>query len=783
MDNLRNLATKGVKKFCPGSGSGSKKRITSGRGSSSSRYTRVPSPSVPLGTPFEEEIGVGAHDMDNVEAQENYGIEEENEVDAVNLDEDNENIAETSAVVDANVRSESVNLPFRPLSAPKPHKRTSIAWQFFECISDIEVQCTICQQIYKHRSGGKQGGTGTLMRHITEDHKRELNIVKGGGDVGGSTQTRMDPATGQVAKKYNKLRDREEIAKMRWREEDEEEEFDSKRRRAASQFFELEADVDSDENGDSDDSNAEDDFIDDARVDERDNFAARQGHVIHPQIGEDEDEEDIEEFERRIEERYGRKSKYEEEEDTIEVFQQALLPTVTDSKLWMVKCAIGHEKDVAACLMQKQIDKAFKLQIKSVIALDHLQNFIYIEADKEYHVREACKGMRNIFLKNKMVMVPIKEMSDVLTMKKREREFPNGSWVRMKRGTYKGDLAQIVNGDDIRRRVTVKLIPRIDFRALVNQFDGIKIPKEDKCCPPARFWSATKAKALGIPVTWQKDSVTGDYFDTVNDLEKFRGARGDDNDRAERLSFSTLPVKNLRKKHLKEGDRVVVLNGELKTIQGRVLRVDDDVVYLKPESEGLPQSVAIHSKDLCKIFELCDYVKVVSGGKEGATGTITSVKGHVVTVLPDKSINTFDVLADHVEENCEVAYCRVSPRSVSIPNIRPLPPPKKGYRIANFRRPPSPQKKGYDFGRARRDPLLNARIKIRQGLHNGMVGRVVEVRGRRVSVELEAQMNHAYVDRSQIYEIVEADNSSCAEERYGLGSETPMYCPRTPLRP
>ncbi|PHT28082.1 putative transcription elongation factor SPT5 -like protein 1 [Capsicum baccatum] len=156
-------------------------------------------------------------------------------------------------------------------------------------------------------------------------------------------------------------------------EDEEEEEFDSKWRRPASHFFELEADVDSDEDGDSDDSDAEDDFIDDARVDEKDNFALRQRHVIHPQIGEDEDDEDIEEFERRIEERYGRKSRYEEEEDTIEVFQQALLPTVTDSKLWMVKCAIGHEKEVAACLMQKQMDKTFKLQIKSVIALDHLQ--------------------------------------------------------------------------------------------------------------------------------------------------------------------------------------------------------------------------------------------------------------------------------------------------------------------------------------------------------------------------------------------------------------------------
>ncbi|KAF3668248.1 hypothetical protein FXO38_08178 [Capsicum annuum] len=105
-DNENIGETPAVLKNCPGSGSDSKKRITSGRGSSSRRYTRVPSPPVSLGTPFEEEIGVVAHDMDYVEAQENYGIEEENKVDAVNLDEDNENIGDTPAVENANVRSE-----------------------------------------------------------------------------------------------------------------------------------------------------------------------------------------------------------------------------------------------------------------------------------------------------------------------------------------------------------------------------------------------------------------------------------------------------------------------------------------------------------------------------------------------------------------------------------------------------------------------------------------------------------------------------------------------------
>jgi predicted transcriptional regulator YdeE len=39
--------------------------------------------------------------------------------------------------------------------------------------------------------------------------------------------------------------------------------------------------------------------------------------------------------------------------------------------------------------MQKYIDKGSELQIRSAIALDHLKNYIYVEADKEAHVREV----------------------------------------------------------------------------------------------------------------------------------------------------------------------------------------------------------------------------------------------------------------------------------------------------------------------------------------------------------------------------------------------------------
>ena len=65
--------------------------------------------------------------MDYVEAQKNYSIEEENEVDAVDLDEDDENICEAPTVGNGNVRSELVNRPPRPPRASRARRTTSIA--------------------------------------------------------------------------------------------------------------------------------------------------------------------------------------------------------------------------------------------------------------------------------------------------------------------------------------------------------------------------------------------------------------------------------------------------------------------------------------------------------------------------------------------------------------------------------------------------------------------------------------------------------------------------------
>lgn len=61
----------------------------------------------------------------------------------------------------------------------------------------------------------------------------------------------------------------------------------------------------------------------------------------HPLLPyEDDEQQDVEEYERIVHERYAGIHNVECDQETADVEQQALLPSVRDPKLWMVKCAV-----------------------------------------------------------------------------------------------------------------------------------------------------------------------------------------------------------------------------------------------------------------------------------------------------------------------------------------------------------------------------------------------------------------------------------------------------------
>ncbi|KAF3945796.1 hypothetical protein CMV_027864 [Castanea mollissima] len=73
---------------------------------------------------------------------------------------------------------------------------------------------------------------------------------------------------------------------------------------------------------------------------------------------------------------------------------------------------VGRERNSAFCLMQKYVDLkslGTKLQIISAFALDHIKGCIYIEADKQFDIIEACKGLTTIY-SSRIATVPKNEV-------------------------------------------------------------------------------------------------------------------------------------------------------------------------------------------------------------------------------------------------------------------------------------------------------------------------------------------------------------------------------------
>lgn len=67
-----------------------------------------------------------------------------------------------------------------------------------------------------------------------------------------------------------------------------------------------------------------------------------------------------------------------------------------------------------------------------------------MEAYKQTHVKQAIEGVGNLRMGYwNQQMVPIKEMTDVLKVVKEVTNLKPKSWVRLKRGIYKDDIAQV----------------------------------------------------------------------------------------------------------------------------------------------------------------------------------------------------------------------------------------------------------------------------------------------------------------------------------------------------
>lgn len=453
-----------------------------------------------------------------------------------------------------------------------------------------------------------------------------------------------------------------------------------------NRFIDDIAEVSGDEDEEDEDEEGIDDLFDDAGElpDARDAAEVRRAiREADLQLQKDE-EVNPEELEKYLKERFGRDRVAAYAADEVEagegaVLQQALMPTAKDPKLWVVRCAENAEREMVVCILQKCYDYAAKgkpLLIKAAFCKDNLKGYIYVEAHKETHVREALSGLRSIFHSKPPRIVPLTEMVEAVTVETTSvKAVQPGSWIRMRAGLYKGDLGKVIDVDINSGKATVKLVPRIDYAALANRDPAEarrNFGKQPKVRPPPRPFSIDEAKANRLEVSQNRDRATGELFYVLNnnnrfrqgylvkisalkslvlqteippldELQRFQAAQQDENrgtndleSLVESLQKDGIDIEAAQVAKFKTGDRVIAVDGDLKNATGKVEHVSDEAtVLVKIDDESIKDLVSFRPRELVKYFEAGDHVKVINGKHEGETGMVVAVDGGVATLFTD----------------------------------------------------------------------------------------------------------------------------------------------------
>ncbi|MBN3309999.1 SPT5H factor, partial [Amia calva] len=316
------------------------------------------------------------------------------------------------------------------------------------------------------------------------------------------------------------------------------------------------------------------------------------------------------------------------------------------------------------------------LQIKSVVAPEHVKGYIYVESYKQTHVKAAIEGVGNLRMGFwNQQMVPIKEMTDVLKVVKEVTNLKPKSWVRLKRGLYKDDIAQVDYVEPSQNTISLKMIPRIDFdriKARMSLKDWFAKRKKFKR-PAQRLFDAEKIRGLGGEVTTDGDFlifegnrysrkgflfksfamsavITDGVKPTLSELEKF-----EDQPEGIDLEVVTETTGKEREHNLQPGDNVEVCEGELINLQGKILSVDGNKITILPKHEDLKDPLEFPAHELKKYFKMGDHVKVIAGRFEGDTGLIVRVEENFVILFSDLTMHELKVLPRDLQLCSETA--------------------------------------------------------------------------------------------------------------------------------
>lgn len=397
-----------------------------------------------------------------------------------------------------------------------------------------------------------------------------------------------------------------------------------------------------------------------------------------------------------LREKYGRRTATTS--DVATVPKRLLLPSVDDPSIWGVKCKQGKEREIVFALMKRVEERAGTknpLPIISALERKNIQGYIYVEARRQADVLAALEGVINAYPRSPITLVPIKEMPDLLRVMKSEQLQPGG-YVRIKRGKYSNDLAQIDDVETNGLEASLRIVPRLDY----GQNEDGNAPMVDggirgdaqkrkranalgltnaATRPPPRLFSDVEAKKRHSKYLtqvstfdkhhWQyhgetyingflvKDFkiqhlITENVNPTLEEVTRFSAGAEDGTENLDLAALAATLKKGTANDNYLPGDMVEVFEGEQQGAFGKAVSVRGDIVTMSVlDGELRGQSIEVPVKGLRKRFRNGDHVKVIGGSRyRDEVGMVVSIKADQVTLLSDLNMQEITVFSKDLRE-------------------------------------------------------------------------------------------------------------------------------------
>ncbi len=394
--------------------------------------------------------------------------------------------------------------------------------------------------------------------------------------------------------------------------------------------------------------------------------------------------------------------------DAVVVPKRLLLPGVDDPSIWGVKCRPGKEREVVFNIMKRSEEFIRGGQTYPITAAFErramMEGYVYVEAQRQPDVVAALEGISNVYARTTIVLVPIKEMPDLLRTKK-SKGVREGAYVRIRRGVYQGDLAIVEGVTESGLEFDLRLVPRLNYglnedlnaptpalpppgsaaaaaaAATAGKRKRIGPPRPTAANrPPPRLFSEADArkkhakflKRTQEPNSWSylndnyKDGFlvkefklqqiqTEDVNPTLEEVTRFAGGTEDGMDNLDLNALATTLKAGTGSVAYTPGDEVEVYEGEQKGLRGRVTSASVDFVsFTVDEGELRGHTMEVPFRTVRKRFQHGDHVKVVGGSRfRDEVGMIVKIAGDRVTLLSDLSLQEVTVFNRDLRKSME----------------------------------------------------------------------------------------------------------------------------------